>query len=502
MSAEAEKQSSSPADSSLQTIHDDRDQPPGDAEDPTLITWDGPDDPANPKNWSRRRKWAATMVVSGFNFISPLASAMIAPCLPALAAELDITSSVEQSMALSVFVLGYAVGPLVVGPLSELYGRVPVLQTSNLVFLLFNLACGLARTKGEMIAFRFIAGLGGSAPQATGGGVLGDLWATEERGRALAFYSLAPLLGPAVGPIAGGFVAENTSWRWIFYATTISNGVVMLLGFLLLQETRASVLLERKKRRRIRETGSKAWHTETDNPDHTLRNIILTALNRPFRLLFTQPIVQVLAVYLAYIYGIVYLVLASFPDLWTSPDHYGESVGIGGLNYIALACGFLLGAYLCAPTQDRIYRRLKDRNGGVGRPEYRIPLMIPSAILVPVGLFIYGWTAEYRTFWIGPDIGIALYAAGYITSFQCVQVYIVDTYTNYAASALASVTVLRSLCAFTFPLFAPKMYDALGYGWGNSMLAFIAMGLGWPGPFVLWRYGQALRERSPYAAEI
>ena len=404
-------------------------------------------------------------------------------------------------MSLSIFLLGYAVGPLFVGPLSELYGRVPTLQSANLLFLLFNLACGLSHSEGELLAFRFIAGLGGSAPQAIGGGVLGDLWSAEERGKALAVYSLAPLLGPAIGPVAGGFVAENTTWRWIFYATTIANGIAMLLGVIFLQETHAPVLLDRMKRRRIRETNNKDWHTNDDKTERNLRTTIMRSLSRPFVLLFTQPIVQVLALYLAYIYGVVYLVLASFPDLWTSPDYYNESVGIGGLNYIALAVGFIIGAYICVPSQDRIYALMKRRNNGVGRPEFRVPLMIPSALLVPIGLFIYGWTAANRTHWIGPDVGVAIYAAGYITSFQCIQVYVVDTYTRYAASALASVTVLRSLCAFAFPLFAASMYESLGYGWGNSTLAFVAIGLGWPSPFLLLRYGVALRKRSPYAAE-
>lgn len=379
-----------------------------------------------------------------------------------------------------------------------MFGRVIVLQTSNLLYLFFNLGCGLAQTKGQLIAFRFLAGLGGSAPLALGGGVLSDLFTAEERGKAISIYSLAPLLGPAIGPIAGGFIAENTSWRWVFYATTIADGLIQILGLFFLQETFAPVLLSRKKKQLIKETGNESLHTEWDVPHRTIGTTLRISLTRPFKLLGTQVIVQVLALYMAYLYGMVYLVLSTFPGLWEKK--YGESVGIGGLNYISLGVGFFLGTQICAPCQDRIYRALKARNNGVGKPEFRVPLMIPGALLVPVGLFWYGWSAQAKTHWILPNIGAAIFAAGTIFGFQCIQTYIVDSYTKFAASAIAAATVLRSLAGFVFPLFAPYMYAALDYGWGNSLLGFIAIGLGWPAPILLWLYGEKLRKKSTFAA--
>ena len=222
------------------------------------------------------------------------------------------------------------------------------------------------------------------------------------------------------------------------------------------------------------------------------------SLTRPFKLLGTQQIVQVLALYMAYLYGIMYLVLSTFPTLWTI--RYNESVGIGGLNYISLGLGFFLGTQICAPLNDKMYMRLKRRNNNVGIPEFRIPLMVPGSLLVPIGLFTYGWAANFHTHWIFPNIGTALFAAGNIICFQCIQTYLVDSYTLYSASAVASATVLRSLAGFAFPLFAPIMYASLDYGWGNSVLGFIALGIGLPAPFLLWKFGQILRERSPFAA--
>lgn len=193
--------------------------------------------------------------------------------------------------------------------------------------------------------------------------------------------------------------------------------------------------------------------------------------------------------------------MSTFPNLWTESKWYGESTGIGGLNYISLGLGSLLGTYICVFLNDRTYRHLKARNNDVGRPEYRLPLLSITTICAPVGLFIYGWTAQTHQHWIAPNIGACVFSVGNMMTFQCMQTYIVDTYTKYAASALAAVSVLRSLCAFGFPLFGPYMYDDLEYGWGNSVLAFISIGIGVPAPIILWKFGEKLRKASPYAAD-
>ncbi|KAF2273658.1 MFS general substrate transporter [Westerdykella ornata] len=465
---------------------------------PNLVTWDGPDDPANPKNWSMKRKWAATFIISSFTFVSPVSSSMISPALYSISEEFNITQKVEAQLTLSIFVLAYAIGPLFLGPLSEIYGRVIVLQLSNLFYLAWNLGCGFAQNKVQLVVFRFFSGLGGSAPLAIGGGVLSDCFYAEQRGRALSIYTLAPLLGPAIGPIAGGFIAQHTTWRWCFWATTIFTFCVQVFGFFFLQETYAPKLLAWKRDKLKRETGNTELHTEYDSPDKTIFRVLKTALQRPFRLLGTQPIIIVLACYMAYLYGLMYLMLSTFPLLWT--EGYGQSVGIGSLNFISMGLGFFLGTQITAPLNDALYRRLKKRNNDVGNPEFRVPIMIPASLLVPTGLFWYGWSAQAKIHWIMPNIGACLFCAGSIVSFQCIQTYLVDAYTRYAASAIAAATVLRSLAGFGFPLFAPAMFAALDFGWGNSLLGFIAIGLGVPAPFMLWTFGERLRAKSKYAA--
>lgn len=130
------------------------------------MTWDGGNDPQNPKNWSSSKKWAATLAVSSFTFMSPLSSTLVAPAIATISREFGVTDDIVSQLMLSVFVLAYAVGPLIVGPLSEIYGRAPVLQLSNLFYLVFNLACGFCHTATQLSVCRFFAGLGGSAPLA------------------------------------------------------------------------------------------------------------------------------------------------------------------------------------------------------------------------------------------------------------------------------------------------------------------------------------------------
>lgn len=424
---------------------------------------------------------------------------MIAPALNEIARDFEIRNRIEVQMLLSIFVLAYAIGPLILAPMSELYGRVIVLQISNVFFLAFNIACGFAQSKNQLLAFRFLSGLGGSAPLAVGGAVLGDLFMPEERGKAMGIYAMGPLLGPALGPLVGSWVAAKSSWRWMFWAVSIADGFILVAGIFKLKESYGPYILHKRAKQLRKETGNPKWRGEGESEiAQPVWKKIVAGSTRSFGMLFTQPIVQVLAVYMAFSYGILYLMLSTFPQLFL--DKYHESLGISGLNYISLGLGFFFGAPLCGKTNDKIYRKLKARDPrGQGKPEFRMPLIVPFSLLVPMGLLIYGWSAQYTVQWIVPNIGAFFFGMGTIAAFQCVTTYIVDTYMRFAASAIAAVTVLRSLAGFGFPLFAPAMYNALGYGWGNTVLAIAAIGIGLPVPILLWIFGEKLRKASKIA---
>jgi hypothetical protein len=247
----------------------------------------------------------------------------------------------------------------------------------------------------------------------------------------------------------------------------------------------------------VKETGNDKLHTGPDSTK-TLSSTLGGALVRPSRMLATQPIVQVVALYMAYLFGVTYLITVTFPDVWS--DVYGESLGIGGLNYISLAVGSIFGVVVSISVVDRIYRRLKERNGGVGRPEFRVPSMFLGSVMIPIGLFWYGWSVQGRVHWIMPNIGIAICTGGTLVCLQGMQGYMIDSYSRFAASGLAASVVLRSLAGFAFPLFAPYLYQRLDYGWGTSVLAFISIGIGIPSPIMFYVFGAKLRAMSKYCA--
>ena len=167
--------------------------------DPNLVTWEGTDDPLDPKNWSNKRRWSVTLTMSAIGFMSIMVSTIIAPATAAIQKELRM-STVEAQMGLSAYVLAIAFGPLVLGPLSEVYGRAPIIHATNVWFLIWNIVCGFANTKGLLIAARFLSGIGASIVYALGGAIVGDVWRPEQRGRSIGIMSLIPLLGE---PFAG-----------------------------------------------------------------------------------------------------------------------------------------------------------------------------------------------------------------------------------------------------------------------------------------------------------
>jgi len=266
--------------------------------------------------------------------------------------------------------------------------------------------------------------------------------------------------------------------------------VLIVCTFVIFPETHAGTILRRKARALQKETGQECY-TEYERANQPLSERLAISVARPCRLLLTQPIIQLMSLFLAYNFGILYIVLSTFASLWT--DRYGQSLGDSGLHYIALAIGYTIASQVGARVTDRLWQHLKTRANGETQPEYRVPLMFPGAILIPVGLLWYGWTAQEKLFWILPDIGIAMFGCGIIVGTQAMQAYVLDSFQTHVASASAASQLLRSIAGFAFPLFAPRMYDKLGYGWGNSLLAFVFIAIGIPAPLILWKYGARLR---------
>ncbi|KAI0053774.1 MFS polyamine transporter [Auriscalpium vulgare] len=471
--------------------------------DELVVGWDGPDDPANPRNWTIRRKWTSVAFSEAFTFISPLVSSISAPTSVKTAVDLHITNGTILSMTTSIFVLAFAIGPLVIGPLSEHFGRRPLLLYCNAFFLAFNIATGFAQSTGQLLAFRFLAGLGGGAPLAIGGGVLSDCFAPEQRGRAVSIFSLAPVLGPTIGPLVGSWIADKTTWRWSYWATSIFDGLIFIGMLLFIEETYPIVLLEKKAKTII-----KAWDPEKALPtkirttypeDRSVHALVTKSILRPVLFFWHEPIIQLLGTYMAFVYATSYLIIITVPALFAKTYH--QSIGIIGLHYLSLGMGSLISGQLSAVAMNKILEHYKAKNNGKLKPEYRIPILIPGTIAMPLGLLLIGWGAEKHVHWIICDFGLILIGCSIVTMMIGVQSYIIDAYNVYSASGLAAVSAFRSLVGFGFPLFAPAMFDTLGYGKGCTLLAALAIGIGLPAPWIFWFFGERIRKRSRYAPD-
>ncbi|KAJ6171825.1 hypothetical protein N7470_000892 [Penicillium chermesinum] len=403
-----------------------------------IVGWDSQDDPRNPQNFSAKKKWTLLLFLSAFTFISPLASSMFAPAVGFMAKDFNETNETILSLSVSIFLIGYTIGPLLLAPLSEIYGRRIVLSGANWFFVVWQIGCALAQNIETLIVCRLFAGIGGSGCITLGAGVIADMFPIKQRGAATSIWTMGPLIGPVVGPIAGGFLSEGVNWRWVFWLLLIVGGAVQAAIEIFNKETYAPVLIKKKTAKMAKQLGRTDLQSayEYGHDVGTPGQLLRRSLSRPILLLCKSPIVLLLAIYIALIYGLLYLFFTTIPDVFTST--YGFSVGLSGLAYLGIGLGFLGGLTLMGLTNDRVVGKLTARNGGKFEPEMRLPTMIIFSAILPISFFWYGWTADKHVFWIVPIIGMFPFGFGMMGVYMPTQTYVIDCYPNSPSTRGAS----------------------------------------------------------------
>ncbi|KAJ5915839.1 MFS transporter [Penicillium verhagenii] len=448
--------------------------------DPNLVDWDGDDDPENPRNWSTRTKWANIGIISILALITNMAPTMCAPGVAQIAADLHITSTVVSTLAITLYVLGISIGPMFTSPLSEIYGRVPVYHGTMFVFVMFIIGDALSKTTAQYMVFGFISGCAGGTPMALGGGSIADLTTIQERAMAMALFSLGPLAGPVLGPVIGGFVAAGKAFG--------------IASIVLMRETHPKVILNRKAARMRATTGNSDLRSKLDSTISP-RQVVLQVLVRPLMLLVRSPILLVISLYVALVFGVMYLLFTTFTGVFEG--QYGFSTAISGLTYLGLGVALLFSMFIFNVFNARVLAaRMKADGVQQTRPEYRLIFMVWFSPFVAFGLFLYGWTAYYQIHWIVPIIGTFLMGFGAYFVIMPAQLYLVDVFgSEAAASALGANNLLRYISSTFLPLAGPSMYKTLNYGWGNSLLGFLALAF-LPGPILFYKYGERLRAKT------
>ncbi|ATZ58201.1 hypothetical protein BCIN_16g00530 [Botrytis cinerea B05.10] len=487
---------------------DDPENPAGDFEgqgdeerDPFQVIFDGGDsDPMCPRSMAHGRKWLVVIIVSASSFCVTCASSMYTSTYAQLEEEFNCSREVA-TVGLSMFILGLGLGPMLLGPLSEFYGRRPIYLCSFSFFLLWLIPSAVAQNIQTMLVARFFAGLSGSAFLSVAGGTVGDLFNREQLQGPMLLYTASPFIGPSFGPLISGFINQFTSWRWTFYVLIIWSACNLILIFFLVPETYHPVVLKAKARQIRKETGDDRWFAPNERLNKSIPKTIGYSLLRPGQLLIFEPMCLNLCIFSAILLGILYLFFGAFPLVFEG--NHGFQPYQVGLTFLGLFIGMLIAA-ATDPFWHKNYVRLinqrEEMTGEVGgsEPEYRLPPAILGACLVPIGLFLFAWTTYSSVHWVFPIIGSGIFGMGTILVFTGVFTFLVDAYPLYAASALAANSFMRSSFGAIFPLFGIQMYHKLGDQWATTLLAFLTLVMT-PFPYLFFKYGKKIRGHSRFA---
>lgn len=376
--------------------------------DPFDVAWDGDDDPLCPRSMSLVHKWVIVIIVGMGSLCVTCASSIYTSTYDQMNPEFGI-STIVGTLGLSTFVLGIALGPLLMSPLSEFYGRRPIYLVSWTMFLIWIIPSAVARNAETMIVVRFFDGFAGSSFLSVAGGTVNDVFRREAIQAPMTIISLSPFIGPSLGPLIGGFINSNAHWRWTYYFLLIWAAVMLVCIVFFAPETYHPIKLRAKARALRRATGEERWKAPMEKSDKSIAKTVGRSLLRPFQLLFFEPMCLLLCLFSAILLGILYLFFGAFGVIFGSV--YGFNLWQTGLAFLGIFTG-MIAASATDPVWHRVHNRLLANNEGVSEPEFRLPPAVAGAVMVPVGLFWFAWSAYPWVHWMVPIIGSGVFGMG------------------------------------------------------------------------------------------
>lgn len=457
-----------------------------------------PGDKGNPKNMGTGRKWLLTVSLGMICFVVALGSAIVTGDLAGPVEYFKVSQEVVILSSVTVFVVGFGVGPLLFAPMSEELGRSIIYAVTLGMAVIFIIPCAVAKNIGTLLICRLIDGVLFSAPMTLIGGSLADIWDANERGKAMAVFSAAPFLGPCLGPIFGGLLGDYTStWRWVYWAYLIIAGVFYILFLLIVPETHHNTLLKRRAAKLRKLTGDESYRCLAELQVRSFLEVARVSLLRPF-LLLSELIISLVTLYMSVVYGLLYMFFFAYPVIYM--EDKGWSASKTGVMFLPIAGGVVLSS-ISAPFINNDYNKrakaYRDR-GEMPPPELRLIPMMFGCWFVPAGLFSWAWSSYARLSWAGPAFSGFACGYGFLSLYNPANNYIVDSYQHYAASGLAAKTFVRSIWGACVPLFTIQMYHKLGNQWATSLMAFIALAC-CAIPYLFYFYGAKIRKFSRYA---
>ncbi|KAL4929136.1 major facilitator superfamily domain-containing protein [Aspergillus undulatus] len=445
---------------------------------------------ASPFLWPEWRKSVITAISCGVTAMSAYAAGEYTPPADELTAKWGV-SRVVYNLGITLFCLGFGIAPMVLAPFSEINGRRPIFVISGVVFAVCLIGCGATDSFAGMLVARFFLGIGGSTFSTMVGGVISDIYHAEDRNAPMSYFAGAVLFGTGLGPLISGFIQQRASWRWIYYSQAIAAAVFLVILWFFLKETRGSVLLSRKAKKlnkyydTLEEAGYYGvvfdsgkfsekqqvqrirWNVKSDEERESLAKMISISCYRPFHLLFTEPVVFFFSLWVAFSWAILYLKFSAVPLVFST--NHGFNVEQNGAVFSAVSVASIIATALSL-NQEKFAARIGKMSN---MPEGRLYFACVESILMPVGLFWFGWTSYSSIPWIIPTIALGCSTIGILSIYLATFNYLADTYHRYASSAIAAQSFCRNVLGGIFPLVTNAMFTNLGYPAACSLLGGI-----------------------------
>ncbi|RBR24270.1 uncharacterized protein FIESC28_02929 [Fusarium coffeatum] len=482
---------------------------------------------------------------------------------PSRAMARDIGASHTATLVgITTFCMGFALAPMALAPISEIWGRRPVFMFAGFVFVIFQAVCSVMPNLAGMLIARFFVGVGGSVFSSVVGGVIADLWHKEERNTPMALFSGFVLFGTGLGPLVAAALVndlddDTLAWKWSFWHQVILDGLLLVAIMFLFKETRGSVLLSRKAKKlnewyeKLEEAGAYGvlvtnaqrdsgnsssassaktlpghdnevennqqgrlrrvrWLVEADEQRPPLHQMMATSIKRPFYLLFTEPVVFSFSLWAAFSWAVLYLSFSIVPYLYA--DNYNMSMRV----YVAMMASAIV-ATVVGTLQENLMKhplwsgpyhekevstfwRFIRKHFPADSPEARLYFSCLTSLLLPAGLFV-AFLSPTSTSHYTQAIGIGFANWGIYSVYLATFNYLADTYHIYASSALAAQSFSRNVLGGIFPVLTGMMFDNLGLKTAGCVLGGIASALTLI-PWVLVIFGAKIRARSKFAISL
>ncbi|KAG7816063.1 hypothetical protein KL919_004895 [Ogataea angusta] len=445
-------------------------------------------DPENPMNWNPALRWAFTIALSLMVVCVAFGSSVVTGCLGLINDKYHVSEEVSI-LTCSLMVIGFSVGPLLWSPLSEQIGRRPVYFISFGLYFIFNIPCAVAPNIGTILVCRFLCGVFAASGLANVGGSISDLFPTETRGKAIAYFAAAPYGGPVIGPLVAGFITRYSGRLELIFWVNFAFAGFMWIVASLIPETYAPVILKKRAKKLRKQTGNPKIMTEQEAVGMSLKELIQTCLYRPLMFALTEPVLDMMCFYVCLIYSLLYAFFFAYPAVFGKLYNYGDD--LIGMMLIPILIGAFF-ALLTTPVLENYYvKTVKHRRP---TPEDRLVGAMIGAPFPAIALWILGATSYKHIIWVGPASSGLAFGYGMVLIYYSLNNYIIDTYAKYAASALATKVFLRSAGGAAFPLFTLQMYHKLGLQWASWLLAFVSTAMILL-PFSFYKWGHQLRKK-------